>query len=78
MANRKFLHNVNIHRDFEVIERGWYSARRAMRFADVLDVGDPVISAFEMVFYHQKSRLTRSVNIFMLVNSAFNNLSVAP
>lgn len=49
-----------------------------MRYADVLAVGDPALSAFEMVFHHQLDRLPRSANNFLLANHLVNVLSVAP
>lgn len=71
MVNHELWNNVEMDTHFFVIGRGWSSVNRVMRFEDVLAVGDPVISAFEMVFHHQMKRLPWSAKNNSLLMNAF-------
>lgn len=78
MVNHDSWNDVKMRPDLSVIGRGWISAHRVMRFDDVLAVGDPVFSAFKLVFRHQMNRLPRSVQNLVVVEHLVNSFSVAP
>lgn len=67
MVNHELWRDVTVE-DFDLCGLGveWYSVNHVVRYADVLVVDDPVISAFKLVFYHRMNQLSRFVkNIFL-------------
>lgn len=72
MVNHPLWHNVDIsvYGSVRFVLQWNPLDVQVMRYADVIVDGDPVISAFRLLFHHQKSRL-RFIILFIANQSHF-------